>query len=318
LIVQAVGDLMLAGSAEATLRRRGYDWAFDGTREILAEGDVNLANLEAPVTRRGRPVTKEYTFRVPPESLLAVRRAGIGMVALANNHTGDYGEQGLLDTLAHLDAAGIAYAGAGRDLASARTPAVVEVRGRRVAMLSYSLTFPQEFYAGRRRPGTPFGHEGWVRADVRRWRREVDVLLVSFHWGAELMTTPKPYQRQVGRAAIEAGADAVFGTHPHVLQGVELVDGRPIFYSLGNYAFGSRGPAAEGVIARVVFDGANHPEAVLVRPLDVRGDRVEYNPRPARDAAATAIVETLAVRSQPLGVTVVAEDGWAKVVLPAR
>jgi poly-gamma-glutamate synthesis protein (capsule biosynthesis protein) len=318
LVVQAVGDLMLAGSAEATMRRRGYHWAFDGTRGLLADGDLNIANLEAPVTRRGRPVTKEYTFRQNPDSLPALHHAGIRMVALGNNHTGDYGEQGLLDTIGHLAAAGIGYAGAGRDLASARQPARVEVRGRRVAMLSYSLTFPKEFYADRRRPGTPFGHEGWVRADVQRSKATADIVLVCFHWGAELMTEPKDYQRLVGRAAIEAGADAVFGSHPHVLQGVELVAGRPIFYSLGNYAFGSSGSAAEGALARLVFDDANRLEAVLARPLDVRNDRVAYNPRPADGRHGAAIVEALAARSRLLGVTVVEEDGWAKVVLPGR
>ena len=318
VVVQAVGDLMLSAVAERTMRERGFDWAFEGTRSLLAEGDLNLANLETPVTTRGVAARKQFTFRQHPDSLPALRRAGIHLVALANNHSGDYGQVGFLDTLEHLKAAGIAHAGVGRNLAEARRPAMVEVKGRRVGVLSYSLTHPEEFYATRRRAGTPFGHEAWVRQDVRRWRSELEVLLVCFHWGAERMTQPKEYQRRIGRAAIESGADAVFGTHPHVLQGIELVEGRPIFYSLGNYAFGSRSSPLTGrsVIARVVFAGGNRIVAVLARPINVRNEEVDYNPRPADGALGASIASDLAALSAPLGTRVLYEDGWARVVPP--
>lgn len=309
VVIQAVGDLNLAGNAGPTVARRGYAWCFDGTRALLAEGDLNLANLETPVTTRRAPADKTFTYRMPPESLDAVRAAGFGLVSLANNHTLDQGPGGLTDTLAALDARSIARAGAGRNAAEARRPAVVEVRGTKVGFLSYSLTFPKSFWADRDKPGTAFGHETWVRADVAALRARVDVVLVAFHWGAEKRETPKQYQRTLARAAVEAGADAVIGHHPHVLQGIEVIDGKPVLYSLGNYAFGSSSNVAkDSALARLVVEGGRLRGLELV-PLLVHNKVVDYNPQVAEGLVSERILTTLERLSGDLGTVTTRRDG---------
>lgn len=303
LRIQAVGDLNLAGNAEPTVRAKGFAWAFDGTRALLAEGDLNIANLETPVTAKRAPAAKTFTYRMPPVSLDAIRDAKFGLVSLANNHTLDQGPEGLFDTLKFLDERAIAHAGAGTTIAGARAPAIVTVKGVRVGFLSYSLTFPDSFWATARRPGTAFGHEAWVREDIAKLRARADLVIVAFHWGAEKHDTPKDYQRSLARAAIAAGADAVIGHHPHVLQGLEVIDGRPVIYSLGNYAFGSNSNVArDSALARLNVVGGRVTSVEFV-PLHVHNRVVEFNPRVAEGEVLERILATLERLSTALGTT---------------
>lgn len=309
LLIQAVGDLNLAGSAESVMREKGYGWAFDGTRALLSEADLNVANLETPVTTRRTPSDKRFTYRMHPSALVAIRDAGFELVSLANNHTLDQGAGGLHDTLAHLRERGIQWAGAGSDIAAAREPAIVEKRGVKVGFLSYSCTFPESFWATATTPGTAFCHEHWMVEDVARLRAQVDLVLVAYHWGAEKMETPKDYQKQLAHAAIAAGADAVIGHHPHVLQGVEVVDGKPVLYSLGNYAFGSRSDAAkDSALARLVVRGKKIERLEMI-PLNVHNRFVEFNPRVADGEVRERILQTLERLSSDLGARGTREDG---------
>lgn len=309
LIIQAVGDLNLAGNAEPTVRAKGYDWCFDGTRALIAEGDLNIANLETAVTSRGQKADKQFTFRMPAHSLDAVKKAGFSLVSLANNHTLDYGEQGLFDTFEALQSRGIAYAGAGKNVASGREPAIVEVSGVKVGFLSYSLTFPKSFWADKDKPGTIFGHEKWVRDDIARLRSQADIVLVAFHWGAEKRTTPKDYQLDVARASIDAGADAVIGHHPHVLQGIEIINGKPVLYSLGNYAFGSSSNSArDSALARFTIEEGQIRGLELV-PLHVHNKFVDYNPQVSTGEQLERTLVALESMSSALGTRTHRRDG---------
>jgi poly-gamma-glutamate capsule biosynthesis protein CapA/YwtB (metallophosphatase superfamily) len=301
ITIQAVGDLNLSGDAEATVRAKGYAHAFDGTRKLLAQGDLNIANLETPITTRGEKQDKRFTFRMRPESAKAIADAGIHLVSQANNHAIDFGLQGLADTLKALDAAGVAHAGAGMSLAAARRLAVVDVRGVKVGLLSYSLTFPTGFYATKDHGGTAHGEADWIAADVKAARPEVDVLLVAFHWSAELLETPKDYQHDLGHLAIDSGADAVLGTHPHILQGIEIYKSKPILYSLGNYAFGSRSHrAADSALVQMRFSGRSLA-GLTVFPLDVDNTHLDFDPQLATGARAQRIGAHLALLSAALG-----------------
>lgn len=314
LCIQAVGDLSLAGSAAPVIRKRGAARAFDGTRKLLAECPVNVANLETAVTNRGEKAKKTFTFRMPPEDIPAVRAAGFNLVSLANNHTLDYGLTGLLDTFAALNANGVAHAGAGRNVRESRKPAVVTANGVTVGLLSFSNTFPEEFWATDDSPGTTFGHERWVIADVASLRRQVDVVLVAFHWGAERSERPKEYQQLLAKAAVESGADAVIGHHPHVLQGIELIQGRPVLYSLGNYAFGSYSAASkDSALAR--FEVKNGKiDGLTIVPLNVWNQEVAFNPQVAEGEEATRILSHLAGLSRELGTATEILDG--RLVVP--
>jgi poly-gamma-glutamate capsule biosynthesis protein CapA/YwtB (metallophosphatase superfamily) len=316
LSVAAVGDTMLGGTAGPELKIYGYDYPFVYVGDVLRSADIAFANLEGPLTRRGRPQAKQYTFRSPPEIVApALARAGIDVVALANNHAMDYGVEGLVDTIDALRTAGIRYAGAGENSAAARRPAIVEAAGHRVAVLAYSLTFPEESWATATTPGTAFGHAEHVRADVAKARKQADIVLVSFHWGQEGSVELRPYQRELGRAAIDAGAAAVLGHHPHILQGVERYRDGVIFYSLGNFVFGSFSKTAtRSAIAVMTFENGRLRE-LKMHPIDVNNVEVVFQPRLLTGQAADEVVRTLQNLSLPLGTTIENQNGLAVLKL---
>ncbi len=315
--ITLVGDIMLGGSATEFMRRHGHDYAFDGIRAELARGDVVFGNLEGPLTDGGEPwPDKKYLFRTPPARVApALARAGFDVVSLANNHTLDYGAAGLYDTLDALHDAGIRAVGAGTDLSRARRAAVIEAGGQRIGFLAYSNTFPRGFWAGAGRPGTAFGHAAHVRADVAALRERVDTVVVSFHWGREATTELRDYQPMLARAAIDAGADIVAGHHPHVLQGVERYGDGVIFYSLGNFTFGSYSEIARiSAIAHVTVDAGGPRSAELV-PIDVYNPDVLFRPVRLRGGAAAAVAAEVRALAEPLGTRIRIERGRALLTL---
>ncbi|MEW6330623.1 MAG: CapA family protein [Pseudomonadota bacterium] len=324
----AVGDIMLGGTAAPEMQKYGYDYPFDQTRDILKQAQIVFGNLEGPLTDGGEAGTaKQYVFRSPPDKVApALARAGFSVVSLANNHTLDYGPEGLEHTRAALDKAGIRHVGAGRNAAEARAPVYMmcpppsgsglsaKASGTTVAFLAYSLTFPEEFWAGPDKPGTAFGHEKHVRADVAMARQTADIVVVSFHWGQEGKTELRDYQTQLAHAAIEAGAAAVLGHHPHILQGVEQYKHGVILYSLGNFAFGSfSNTATRSAIALLTFRDRQWRELKMI-PLNVKNAEVVFQPRPLVGRDATDVVEHLRQLSQALGTTLENRDGVAVLV----
>ena len=318
LRVIAVGDIMLDGTARPVLAQNGYDHAFAGVKQLFGDAPVVFGNLEGPLTVRGNPEQdKTYVFRSPPDKVSqALVGAGFNVVSLANNHTLDYGADGLAQTIETLDAAGIAHAGAGADLTAARRPAIIETGGKRVAILAYSLTLPETFYAAAGKPGTAFGHEGHVRADVQAASEQADIVLVSFHWGQEGKTELREYQVRLGRLAIDAGAAAVIGHHPHILQGIEHYRDGVILYSLGNFTFGSYSQRAQAsAVAELVFDGDRVRE-LRMHPINVNNFEVEFQPRPLAPAAAERVVTELRELSSARQTLLANEAGVAILRLP--
>jgi poly-gamma-glutamate synthesis protein (capsule biosynthesis protein) len=258
-VLAAGGDVTLGARLEehlkalavedATLDPHGYPFA--RIAQHLRAADLALVNLEGHFTRRGQRLPKNFNFRASPHLAEALSRAGIAAVSLANNHVMDYGPVGLEDTLAALARKGIVGFGAGMSLPAARRGAVVERRGMRIGLLGYLFLGdhsiePPALFAGPGRAGVA-GHpwsvaavEAMVRQDVGNLRPRVDALAVSFHWGREKRYEPEGYQRRLGRAAMEAGAQLVLGHHPHVLQEIEAHRGGLIAYWLGNFVFGGK------------------------------------------------------------------------------
>lgn len=239
--------------------------SFDKAREVLRSHDIGFCQLEMNLTERGTRLPQaRHAVRGKPSIAPALVGTGLGVVSVAGNHCLDWGQEALADTLDNLRSAGARPVGAGPDIAAARAPVVVECKGVRVAFLAYCSILPQSYWADERRggcapmraftvyeqiehdqPGTParihtYPHRGdlaAMEADIRAARALADSVIVSHHWGIHF--TPAVvanYQRDVGRAAIAAGADAVLGHHAHILKGVEFHLGKPIFYSLGNFA----------------------------------------------------------------------------------
>jgi len=294
LTIAAVGDLMLGGRTEPVLKQEGPDYPFRDVLPFLRRADIVAGNLESPISRRGKAVeNKKFTLRAGPIAVRALQSAGIRVVSLANNHSMDFGPLALEDTLKALDESAILYTGAGMDLEDARAPAIVKVKGKTVAFLSYSLTFPLEFFASASRPGTAPGYADFVKADIEKVRPLADLVVVSFHWGAELMTAAKDYQIELGHQAIDWGADLVLGHHPHVLQELEVYKGRLIAYSLGNFVFGSESNRTNtSMILLLTFRG-NTLQRVEAVPIDVNNYRVRYQPKVLTGKAAGEVLDSI-------------------------
>lgn len=233
-----VGDVMLDDGPGRTIAAGGDPLA--AVDALLRDADARIGNLECPIARAGTPLdNKIYTFRADP-SVLRVLVGRFDALSVANNHSGDQGQAAFIETLDHLRAAGIRAFGGGANLAQAHAPLWIERKGLRIAVLGYNEFKPRRFEAGADWPGIAWSEDSHVVADIRAARAAgADVVIPFMHWGWERETEPGARQRALAQRMIEAGADAVVGTHPHVTQGAQLVRGRPIVWSLGNFVFDS-------------------------------------------------------------------------------
>lgn len=241
------------------------DTLFDLVRDRFKEADVAFMQLELPISTRGfRLPQVRHTDRAPAASADAFRRAGFHVVSLAGNHCMDWGPEALHDTITALTNSGLRVVGVGDDILQARKPVFIESKGRRIAFLAYSSILPMGYWATETRagcapmrawthyeqiehdqPGTPcrvhtFANREDLEAlvnDVQAARAQSDFVAVSIHWGIHFIPgVIADYQRDVGRAAIDAGAGVILGHHAHILKGVDVYQGRPIIYSLCNFA----------------------------------------------------------------------------------
>lgn len=345
------GPLRIVATGDLVLDEPGPDFFLSGLAPVTRAGDVTIGHVEIPHTRRGTELVGDVPAHpADPAHLHAVADAGFDVATLAGNHVADRGREGIEDTVDGLRAVGVVPCGAGATLDEARAPAVVERAGRRIAVLSYNCVGPEACWATPSRAGcayvridtadgapiapaanlvTPDGASlAAMCADVADARRRADVVVVAFHKG--LVHVPvrlAPYERAVAHAAIDAGAHVVLGHHAHILRGIEMHRGRPIFHGLGNGVVVTRAlspaqdhpaRAAWALKRRELFGFEPdpdyplypfHPEAknVIVGEVDVASDgtclaafrtfRVEPSGRPIpapRGAGGEAVAEYVA------------------------
>lgn len=235
-----VGDLMIGRDLEAALKTRTPESYWGPYLSLLRDADLTIANLECPITQADTPWKglKTYKFRAAPHTLAILKAAKIALVNLANNHTGDYQAQGLLDTLAALRAEGIAWCGAGRTLEEARQPTIIERRSQRIAVAGFSDRMP-EYKADATTPGHSFAWPPKGTGEVPELLApfaglDCDLRIVSAHWGADLLVKPLPSRRRFARSLIEGGIDVIHGHSSHKVHGVERIQGKPVLYDCGN------------------------------------------------------------------------------------
>jgi Bacterial capsule synthesis protein PGA_cap len=247
LRLAAVGDINLGDGPGTELALHGARYAWRSVGPVLRAADLAFGNLECAVSRRGSRYPKEFNFRGRPSFLPAVHRfGGLDVLNLANNHSGDYGRTALRDTLRNVRRDGMVPIGAGSSEAHAYRPRIVRRLGLRVAFVGFSVILPYEFRASGPLAGTAWGFPGRVASAVRAARRHADVVIASFHWGIERQFTESADQRALAGVALHAGATAVIGAHPHVLQPiVRRGRRRLIAYSLGNFVFSANSPGTE-------------------------------------------------------------------------
>lgn len=280
-----VGDVITAANVLTLMQLNGYDYPFTEAAPILAKADFALANLEAPLTDRGTPMeNKKYIYRAPPDTVEALKQAGFDYFALANNHTMDYGWEGLSDTMAYLDDAGLKYSGAGSDDKEAFSAAMLEHNGLTIGVISVSRVLPvTEWKADKNNAGVAEAYStNRAVAAIEHTRSIADIVVVMVHWGEELKDTPNEIQTTLGHAFVDAGADLVIGSHPHTLQGFEAYKGKWIAYSLGNFVFpGMEAPTEETGVLQAQCDKSGcslqfEPMvAKLSKPVPMAADAAE-------------------------------------------
>ena len=240
-----VGDLMLGRGVSLAAASRPPESFWSDVLPVLRDAAAVIGNLETPITTHRtawRGGFKAFRFRADPGTVALLKAANVRAVALANNHILDRRARGLCDTLAHLDAAGICHAGAGRSLEQAVEPGILELDGLRVGLIALTDNMP-EFAAGPARPGTNFvaiDDIGATLALVERLVRDlrragVDFIVLSAHWGPNLRIAPPAHFRAFARAAIDVGVDVFHGHSAHLYQGVEARAGGLILYDTGDF-----------------------------------------------------------------------------------
>ena len=313
--IVAGGDIMLdRGVAQTlTIKGKGADFPFDGgtaditsryccssfgwnlprvsrtggagqVRHLIESADIAIANFENPAPNAFRYHTSGTVFSADPKLIKGLADAGLDWVGIANNHIRDAGGTGILQTIANLKKYGIATGGAGKNLAAARKPSIVDAGGVNVAFLAFD-TIAKTSGASATRAGSALMSAAAVRAGVKAARKAgAQVVIVFPHWGTEYDPTPFAGQQKLARAAIDAGADLVIGNHAHWAGAMEVYQGKPIWYALGNFVFDQTWsePTMEGLTLELTFRGPTlvqarmRPHIILDKAqpnfLDPKGD----------------------------------------------
>lgn len=252
------GSVTIVLAGDLVLDEPDATYWLAGIAPAIRDADLAVGHLEVPHTVRGQELHGDVPAPgAPPLNVGAIAEAGFHMLSLAGNHIADCGADGIADTLALMDEAGLVGAGAGLSLAEARRPTMVERCGMRIALLSYNCVGPENSWAGDAEAGCAYlrieSADGGpiapaadlvrvsdealdvLRTDITALREKADFVMVALHKG--VVHTPArlaPYERAISHAAIEAGADVVIGHHAHIVRGIEFHQGRPIFHGLGN------------------------------------------------------------------------------------
>ena len=241
-------------------------------RDLISGADLAIANFENPAPNNARWHGSGTVFNADPELIDGLVDAGLDWVSLANNHIGDAGRTGMLQTIRNLNKRGLAHGGLGRNLDEAHQATLLEAGNVTVGFLGYDMIAPV-YHAGDNLPGSAGMTRKALKADIKAARKAgADVVVVFPHWGIEYRATPTDTQRRMAHAAIDAGADVVIGNHPHWAEAMEVYKGRPIWYALGNFVFDQTWSdyTMEGITLELTFQGSDLRQ-IRMRPHLILG-----------------------------------------------
>jgi poly-gamma-glutamate capsule biosynthesis protein CapA/YwtB (metallophosphatase superfamily) len=268
ITIKFTGDILLDSAVGYDIERYGVDYPFEKVASLLKDADLTVGNLETSVSTRGTPQEKEFTFRSKPNTLKGLVDAGFDAVTIANNHTLDYGRDALLDTIHYLDQYKIGHMGAGKNEEEAFKAYYTTVKDKRIAIVGLSRVLPYgSWYALKNRPGIASAYQSEpMYSYVKKAVANSDYTIVFIHWNKERMDYPESYAKTMARAFIELGVDAVIGSHSHSLMGMEVYNGAPIFYSMGNFVFTpNKSPkGSETMIAQLTFKNGKMEKTSVV------------------------------------------------------
>jgi hypothetical protein len=303
------GDTFIGDAAEIPIAQHGYDWVMQEIAPLLG-GDVVVVNAEAPITTLDEPFTpnKLYSYASDPAGAQALADAGVHVLGLSNNHALDQGTQGLLDTIAHGEAAGMVSFGAGTDDRQAERPLLLEGGDTTIGVVALAKGYGTRLTAGPGRAGTvPFSTASIARGYNLAKAAGADHVVAYVHWGENYRPEPVSDQlRDAGKFA-DAGYELVIGHGPHVMQGVEMIGPMPVVHSLGNFVFGTPGSYSEelpgyGLLADTRF-GPDGLEELRLTCITVDNRKVDYQPTGCDEQEAGQALEDLGVSVTIDGIT---------------
>lgn len=317
--ITAVGDIMIGRGVGTRLKSVGYTQPFSMIRPYLSS-DLLVGNLECVISDRGEKMEgKGIYLQARPEAVETLKYLQFDTLSLANNHTMDYGEDAFTDTVDILKENGIVPVGAGNDIEEARTAYIKDVNGIKLAVLAYNQFYNVKWSKNGRtmvaledRYGTAPLDIDIVKEDIMKAKDAADIIIVMPHWGAEESTVVSEDQIEMAHDMIDAGANAVIGSHPHILQGIEVYNGGLIAYSMGNFVFDQNDSEnKESMVLRLKFTNDSLDETVIT-PFVIED---KMSPVPATGERAEEILERLNKLSQGLGTAVVqsGDTGYVKI-----
>ena len=234
------GDMMLGRYVDTYGEKEGYDKLFDGVRALWKDSSLVFTNLECAVLPEHADLSQardKLVLHAEPAALEAAVAAGVNAFSVANNHIADYGRENLANTLSLIEASGAAYAGAGANWDECAAYRVLDADGLKVGFVACTDIIPSGFAAQANGYGVNTFKNSRTSMNILKASMETDLVVVYIHWGKENQIGINDRQREMAHLLVEAGADIVIGSHPHVLQEVEQYQGATIFYSLGNFLF---------------------------------------------------------------------------------
>lgn len=275
LCILFTGDVLLDRGVRPIAETRGIGYLFGQVKPYFRRADAVVINLETPITDTLSPINKKYIFRADSRWASDLRHVGVTHAAMANNHTVDQGLHGLQDTYRHLTEAGIIPIGYGASMEQQLEPAVITKGEERVAIFN-AITMPIEnWHHTDDCPGICQPSADQLTDAIRRYHISWPNtrIVVVLHWGVEFQTQPSIGQHMLAAKLSEAGADAIIGHHPHVLQPIDTINGTLVFYSLGNFVFDQRPPLTQRtMMVNLHF----HPDASVTYdtiPVQIKQNR---------------------------------------------
>lgn len=273
----AVGDIMLGERMNRPIRLYGPEYPFYSVLPIFRRSNIVLGNLEGPFAKHAEKQKRNFTYKVDPKNARILRRVGFNVLTLANNHLLDCGREGVNETLTVLRKQGIFSIGAGEDESKAHEPAIFQAGKFKIGILAYYWN--KRTSANKNKPGSAMDTPEKMAIDIRNLRKEVDRIVVTVHWGIPYEQIPLEEDRKKAFYAIDCGADIVIGHHPHIVQPFEIYKNRPVFYSIGNFAFGTGNSRAEAIILGVDFQDLFTNIIVFPAYVKNRDKRIYFQPK---------------------------------------
>lgn len=299
------GDTLLGDAALPSLDQHGYVWAFNHIHLLMNSSDYSILNAEAPITTLVTPFDPEqrWSYSMNPETAIALTQMGFDAVGLSNNHAMDRGGQGIIDTWANLQENGLKRFGAGLNKTQAEKPLIIETTYGKVGVVALSNNWGIERTASDNQPGTiPFSKDSILHGYVIARRAGAKWVVAFVHWGMNYSEVGED-QRYWANVFADTGYALVIGHGAHNLQSVEIVQGIPVVYSIGNYVFGTPGRfdtkfPGFGMLVTAEL-GREGFEQLILNCIQTDNEQVSFQPRPCTEAqirsAFTPLNESLVI-----------------------